>query len=219
MAIKSTGKCQLCGGAFSRQAMSRHLAGCRPPAGGKAGAAAHLFVEPRYNKAYWLHLALPVESTLKTLDAFLREIWLECCGHLSAFTIHGMTYSVAPESDLDFGREERSMNVRAGKVLAPGESFDYEYDYGSTTELVLKVVGMRERGGKRGVELLARNDQPLIPCCECKTGLAAQICIECDSTPEGGWLCAACVETHACDPGMLLPVVNSPRAGVCGYCG
>jgi hypothetical protein len=28
-----------------------------------------------------------------------------------------------------------------------------------------------------------------------------------------------CAAKHECGEEMLLPVLNSPRAGVCGYCG
>ena len=40
------------------------------------------------------------------------------------------------------------------------------------------------------------------------------------SKNEGGrWLCEDCAKTHECGEEMLLPVCNSPRLGVCGYCG
>jgi hypothetical protein len=39
--------------------------------------------------------------------------------------------------------------------------FFYEYDYGSPTALVLKVVALREQGLPKGsVRLLARNEAP-----------------------------------------------------------
>ena len=34
-----------------------------------------------------------------------------------------------------------------------------------------------------------------------------------------GWLCDDYAEGHKCREEMLLPVVNSPRTGVCGYVG
>jgi hypothetical protein len=45
----------------------------------------HLLVEGFYAPRYWLHLEVPSKFTLDALDDFLRAIWLECCGHLSAF--------------------------------------------------------------------------------------------------------------------------------------
>lgn len=42
---------------------------------------------------YWMELAVRADTTLRQLDEFLRGMWLECCGHLSEFTILGMRYS------------------------------------------------------------------------------------------------------------------------------
>jgi hypothetical protein len=111
MAIQSSGECNLCGATFSRQKMTRHLAACQPSAHKSSGTAFHLFVEARYDKAYWLHVALPANAALSTLDRFLRDIWLECCGHMSAFNINGMSYVSAQYDDFDEG--ERTMNVAA----------------------------------------------------------------------------------------------------------
>ena len=56
-------------------------------------------------------------------------------------------------------------------------------------------------------------------CEECGTEkLAIQICTECMWSGHG-WLCQDCAATHKCGSEMLLPAVNSPRAGVCGYSG
>jgi hypothetical protein len=70
--------------------------------------------------------------------------------------------------------------------------------------------------GKKKVEILARNDPPEIKCSHCDN-LAAHICVECDY--DNCWLCDDCAEDHECGEDMLLPVVNSPRTGVCGYVG
>ncbi len=203
--------------------MTRHLAHCGQPAqpspevidlGTKREY--HLVVEGRHSRSYWLHLAVPMDAQLGSLDKFLRKIWLECCGHLSAFSIDGVRYASSPTPDLG----EASMRASLGAVLDVGARFFHEYDYGSTTELVLKMVGLRERmDGKPGVRLLARNSPPEIFCGECGTKkLATEICVECMWTG-GGWLCEECADNHPCDPAMLLPVFNSPRVGVCGYTG
>jgi hypothetical protein len=91
-ASSSHGTCELCKSIFSKVAMARHLVECKQagsaairPGNGQAGHSFHLLTEDRYEKDYWLHLALPMGSPLKKLDSFLRGIWLECCVHLSAF--------------------------------------------------------------------------------------------------------------------------------------
>jgi len=54
--------------------------------------------------------------------------------------------------------DEKSMRVRLDKVLSPGQSCSYEYDYGTTTELKLKVIADREVEAKgKAIEVLARN--------------------------------------------------------------
>ncbi len=207
------GTCNLCGKRFSRASMTRHLNACGSPGAEPLKQSFHLFVEGRYSKAYWMHLAVPVEAPLSRVDAFLRQIWLECCGHLSALTIEGRSYNSAKEPGAS------GMGTRLSSVLRPGLMFTYEYDFGSTTELNLKVVGIRDRGSHRGaVELLARNDAPQIACGECGSQPATQICTTCSCEDEG-WLCESCAVDHECGEEMLLPVVNSPRVGVCAYAG
>jgi hypothetical protein len=94
----------------------------------------------------------------------------------------------------------------------------HEYDFGSTTELTIKVVSEFESTMKTGkVEILARNDPPQIKCSYCDNRATA-ICTEC-IYEDAGWLCDDCAEDHDCGQDMMLPVVNSPRTGVCGYTG
>jgi hypothetical protein len=167
-------------------------------------------VEGKWAKAYWMHLAVPAAAPLSKLDKFLRQIWLECCGHMSAFEIYGIRYSVSPMED------ERGMKVPLGRVVDVGTRFLYEYDFGSTTTLSLKVVGFWDRATpKNNVELLSRNDPPQFNCDMCGTQPATLICTGC----EGKWLCEPCSKAHECGEECLLPVVNSPRTGVCGYSG
>jgi hypothetical protein len=174
-----------------------------------------LFVEGRHAKDYWIHVAVPAEAPLAELDRFLRRIWLECCGHLSAFVIRGNRYVSQPMGE--FG--DKGMGVRLSRLLDVGLKFSYEYDYGSTTELTLKVVARRDHAAARGeVQLLARNAAPQVSCQRCAAQPATEICTECAWSDEG-WLCQACALAHECGTEMCLPVVNSPRVGVCGYTG
>lgn len=221
----SQGKCNLCGSTFSKQAMTKHIQACKKrestsetSTGRGAGKTKifHLVAEGRYLPDYWLHLEVPADAKLKTLDDFLRQIWLECCGHMSAFTIEGQVYSVAPMAEYD----DKSMNIKLDSVLEPGMKFFHEYDFGTTTHLTLKVIseGESELKGK-DIQVLARNEPPPIPCQSCGK-MATQVCTECLWSGEGkGWLCDQCAAEHKCGEDMLLPVVNSPRVGMCGYTG
>ncbi|MGH9941678.1 MAG: IS1096 element passenger TnpR family protein [Pyrinomonadaceae bacterium] len=234
MRIKSTGKCAYCDGVFSRQAMGRHLATCRgkqaelAPAPQRRAATAkvfHLFVEGDGLPEYWMHLEAPARITLKDFDAFLRRTWLECCGHLSAFTIDGRRFNHVQFDDEreDFFRntfvgvpKDRDMNVALADALRAGLRFEHEYDFGSTTALKLKVVAEYESAVKgKSIKVLSRNDPPPISCGSCEQ-FATQICSMCMSEEEG-WLCDECAASHDCEEDYFLPLVNSPRAGVCGY--
>ena len=226
MAQQSTGTCGFCKGSFSKAAMTKHLQSCaqRKAASVSRGSGAkkanvfHLVVEGRYSTAYWLHLEAPGTATLEALDRLLRHTWLECCGHLSQFEIQGQSYiSYTPEDIWDEGG--RSMRVPLAKILGPKMKFHYEYDFGSTTELTLKVVSEQAaEGAGKSIQILARNNPPKITCDVCGGGEAVAVCSECQYS-EGGWLCKKCAKKHKCSQEMILPVVNSPRVGVCGYTG
>src|SRR5690349_11669857 len=94
--ITTKGRCTACGGAYPKASMTRHLADCparqaqqgllhsfaRPNQKIHTGQLFHLEIEGRDDPIYWLHVELPGHSTLVDLDNFLRDLWLECCGHL-----------------------------------------------------------------------------------------------------------------------------------------
>ncbi|HCJ34433.1 MAG TPA: hypothetical protein DHV65_09075, partial [Ktedonobacter sp.] len=169
----SQGICQFCQSVFSKAAMTRHLEKCAQrvdaatPGNQKAAKATrlvHLLVDGRDQPQYWMHLELPAEATLQNLDDFLRRTWLECCGHLSKFELAGVSYASYP--DREFG--DKSMRMQVGGILSPGQQFFHEYDFGTTTELRLKVVAEREGAAKgKSIQVLARNEAPLISCQVC----------------------------------------------------
>jgi hypothetical protein len=223
----SKGTCTFCHEEFSKSIMSRHLESCKLRATQQAEAgshqkakkikAFHLVVEGSRLPMYWMHLDVLAGTTLATLDRFLRDIWLECCGHLSAFTIEGVRYSV-DAAIYEWDTDSKNMQVPLDQVLHPGQTCSYEYDFGSTTELTLKVISEREvLAKKKAIEILARSNLPMVPCDVCGKA-ATNTCTQC-IYEDKGYLCDACAKDHECGREMLLPMVNSPRAGVCGYTG
>jgi len=208
----SKGTCALCKSTFDKSAMTKHLQSCMGKKQIDEEYAEdspsplkffHLLVEGCDLPEYWMHLKVSSHARFEDLDNFLRDIWLECCGHMSAFRI---------------GKGEVRKGKKLEHVLHPGMQLIYEYDFGSTTELTVKVVSEFKSNIKTGeVEILARNDPPQIKCSHCDN-LATRICTEC-IYEDAGWLCDDCAEHHKCSEDMLLPVVNSPRTGVCGYVG
>jgi hypothetical protein len=219
MKTQSAGKCSLCGASFSKRQMLRHLSQCAYPNGKNVAAVTQIRVDaPR--TPFWIDVDIKSNATLRELDDVLRHIWLECCAHLSAFEV-GRTRYVVVMNDGFFGPDpdERSMNARVSASLPPvGNTFSHEYDFGSTTRLRLEVVAHRAAPSRReSVRLLARNDDPIWQCRECQEKATA-ICGYC--VYEGNaFLCKAHIEGHECGEEAILPVVNSPRMGVCGYTG
>ena len=325
----SKGVCNFCKGEIEKAKMTQHLKYCKQRATEIANELEsaqapqkirlfHILVEGRYNPQYWMHLEMVASDTLADLDYFLRDIWLECCGHLSEFTIGGTSYSSEPEDYFSFGDgatdeememeeveegefnadellqtfppeylkllpqnflsefqkfesiddlvfylketlnsipkkgvphsqeewdayreryfqsqvleailemvEDRSLDVSLEKVLKVGQKFSYEYDFGSSTDLTLKVLSEREGAMQNQdededtIEILARNIEPVIVCTVC--GKPAKFVVGGYFDVEENAFCSKkCVKKSGEDVEMLLPVVNSPRVGVCGYTG
>jgi hypothetical protein len=332
--------CRFCGKTYAKGGMIHHLATCQARQDadaqreGEPQKLFHLRVQGRHDPQYWMHIEIPAGQTLGELDDFLRTTWLECCGHLSAFTIAGREYSdddggmmmpFMPGMDINALIEEEfteendpddedldvdamkadmvtmfksmgvgdaaiqgfmddldsieddspgegeeysdddfddmmdkmtgslmkalglsdnpilgalmkmgpgglggagapppgSMATTLDEVLKPGLEFRHEYDFGSTTELDLKVIAERE--GKVDLDdpvtILAQNEPPELTCSTCGKKAAVAICTDCLWSESGGLLCEDCLRTHPCGWEMALPVVNSPRMGVCGYDG
>lgn len=221
---QSRGRCAFCDKSVAKSGMRRHLEVCEARSAiqarsqrSAADPALHITVEGVDDPAYWLHLEIGPNATLEDLDRYLRRLWLECCGHLSAFEIGGTRYSSFPDSE--WGDDEEAMTKRFSRVFQPKQAGGYEYDYGSTTRLQVRVwAEIPKRSGRERIVLLARNEAPTLRCVECGSGSTIQVCTVC-RYETGGWLCAECAPKHECGEDMLLPLVNSPRTGVCGYTG
>lgn len=173
MESKTTkGACTLCGKEYTRSGMSKHLASCltKQPAESLRDDehfSLHLLVMTRSLSDYWLHLQMDERATFKTLDTFLRKLWLECCGHMSQFFV---------------GRQTIGMSGRLATSLRPGDEIDYDYDMGDTTALRIKVLGAYQGlpMTKNRITILARNHPPEIPCDACEKRPAVTICPECN---------------------------------------
>lgn len=216
--VDKMGACLFCEKTFKKSVLKKHCEHCELNPlihnQDKGDAVFYLLVEGYGRPEYFLYLCVNPKGTLHDLDDFLRRIWLECCGHLSCFHINGQNYSESPDDEFD----DESMDIRLSKVCQPGVRFTYEYDFGSTTKLNLKVLSSgRAILGKETIKLLARNDEPAFSCIQCGKP-AVNICSTCiwDGT---GSLCTECGKKHECGADMLLPSVNSPRSGICAYTG
>lgn len=170
----------------------------------------HLRVRDAYQGEYWLDLEMAGSRTLKHLDFYLREIWLECCGHLSQFTTGGWQGSKV------------AMSRKIEQVFAAGIELTHIYDFGTSSETLIKPVGTRigKPTTPRPIALMARNVMPEAQCIKCEHP-AAWLCIECVIEEDvWGVLCDKHAKTHPHENyGELIKLVNSPRLGMCGYVG
>ncbi len=212
--MKSEGLCTYCKKIFSGSAMTKHLQGCsdRKKQIEKNETKGRVYLINARCDPFWIYFEVNADSTLEEIDSFLRNLWLECCGHLSLFIIDTTNYSSSPQK----GDGDKSMDLLLNKILFVGTSFTHEYDFGTTTTLGLKVVAERN-GNVNKTTLVARNNPPDIQCACGK--LAKEICSECILDGEEALLCESCKKDHECDEEMFLPVLNSPRTGMCGYTG
>ena len=117
------------------------------------------------------------------------------------------------------GEIPKDRKVKAG--LAKNMKIDYEYDFGSTTSLQLTVVEEYAIKADKDIVLLSRNEPPEILCETCGKEPAIQICSVCIGYEKNAF-CKKCAKQHAktCNDFSdyaAMPVVNSPRMGVCGY--
>jgi hypothetical protein len=216
MTTNFKGKCYSCGNVYSKRGMTRHIKSCqklkeRLQQGQKEEEMYFMLrVQAKYNKRYFLYLDIKHEAFLAELDQFLRDIWLECCNHLSEFKVDGMRYTFPNEYN-----DGLNAGVRLIDVANEGTVLEYQYDFGSTTALEIEVLQAR-RGKKREhlIEILARNLKPDFKCAIC--GKQASWISWDDFSLS--YYCAECIKEYEGDYGAS-PIANSPRMGVCGYTG
>lgn len=203
----SKGKCRICRKEFSQRGIKKHILSCNKDNGNEK-----VFLIKAEAGPFWVYFEIETKRTLKQLDQFLRDLWMECCGHLSAFTINKQRYSIY-EQELDY--DENSMNVKLKEILKPNLVFNYEYDFGTTTELSLECI--KEKNGNKGINIIARNS-PMEFKCEICGKPAKDVCVQCIWDGKG-FVCKKCSKKHKCVEPYFLPIVNSPRMGMCGFTG
>ena len=217
---QTQGSCRFCSRAMTRGGMARHLETCgerqkeiaRADARKASGEAMlHVQLEDASSGDYWLQLEMAGSAPLRSLDQYLRAIWLECCGHKSQFVVGD-----------PWRGKQISTNARAARVLLRGTPVTHVYDFGTSSYTKIALVGRRSGNPltKHPILLMARNDPPEIRCMDCSQS-AVVLCMECvlDDDREGG-LCESHARGHPHEAyGEALPVVNSPRLGMCGYTG
>lgn len=208
MALRNRpGTCLLCRAVVSKKMALQHGENCLRSSGWPVGLFPSFIirVEDRHDPTYWLIVLARHGALLSDLDCLIRDVWVECCDHLSCFTIGNKTYMNTNEE----------MDIPLADLITAGSLFSYQYDFGSTTELRLKVLGETPVMPPEGqVCLTARNNRPSFPCSIC--GKEAELYVT-DSEEEehGEYCCLGC--TIPLDDVYIQLIENSPRSGVCAY--
>ena len=216
---QTRGACRYCGRELTRGGMGRHLATCGPRLEAiqraneglkEAEPIYHLQVQDAWSGTFWLHIEMPGSVTLRDLDRYLRAIWLECCGHLSRFSIGG------------WGGREFAMDTQMRKAFKGSDELTHIYDFGTSSETLFRLADVRQGAPTTAhpVTLMARNEMPEEVCMACERP-ARWLCIECVYEEEKpGTLCDVHVRNHPHhNYGDPMPILNSPRTGMCGYDG
>ena len=160
-------------GSSQRTGIAKHLQTCKKRVdlcekAEKTEKYFELLLYGAYNKDYWLIIQIKENATLDDLDRFIRDIWVECCGHLSAFEIDGVSYEREPDDDFGWGEPAKSTNHTLKQVLTTGMIFNYEYDFGSTTQIMVKVLDhYSAQKQNEKVVILSRNNPPEFACSIC----------------------------------------------------
>jgi CRISPR/Cas system-associated protein Cas10 (large subunit of type III CRISPR-Cas system) len=207
---KSVGRCLYCDTLFSQTEIGKHLAKHlgemeKASAGKPQSNYCHIEVEAG---EMFLHLLVKGDAPMKIIDGFLRDIWLECCGHLSGF-----------------GHKNFKIKMKdlVEDVFQPKIKIFHDYDFGTTTRVFLNAKKQYQLNLRDKIILLSRNEPLKLMCTVCKKKPAINLCAVC--WYEGpAFYCAACSVKHAetCEDFAdyaEMPVVNSPRMGECGYTG
>ena len=191
---KNEGTCYVCGRVLGKTAMKNHLFKDH-----NIGDEDCIVINAEFpwDKTHWIFFDVPQNKSMSTVDTFLRNIWLECCGHLSEFNNTGMKQKIAD--------------------LPKGFSCTHDYDFGTTTTTKVTIIDEIKRPKQAKPRLLARNLPPVFSCSGCEED-AEIFCEECVWEGKDEFYCEKCYDEHDHDD-VSLPVVNSPRMGACGYGG
>jgi hypothetical protein len=158
---KSEGKCLFCGKTFAKAGINRHLKTHLEQKTVENSKEKSYLVkiesDPRWSSSsYFLSLWVDGKASMENIDGFLRNIWLEYCGHLSVFR--------KPQSRMQ--GDEVPMSRKVDKIFH--KDLKLEYDFDSATALLLIVLEEYSVKADDKIVLLSRNEPLEWLCNSCK---------------------------------------------------
>jgi len=220
---RAKGKCFICEKVYTKMGMTNHLKTCLKKkienlCPEKTEEYFHLSISSVERPDFWLHVGVLTSSRLWEIDDFLREIWFYSEDHLSGFTINDIQYD---STGFDWPDEKvgmfivkkamrKSMDHKISEVLEAGMEFLYEYDFGTTSRVKIKVISRYEDlQNNEPIKLLARNELPKYSCEKC--GKSAEVL--CGEIYDLQWLCKECAKKEELLD-FSIPFKNTPRVGI-----
>eukprot|EP01114_Cavostelium_apophysatum_P013630 TRINITY_DN3341_c0_g1_i1.p1 TRINITY_DN3341_c0_g1~~TRINITY_DN3341_c0_g1_i1.p1 ORF type:complete len:272 (+),score=36.93 TRINITY_DN3341_c0_g1_i1:169-984(+) len=231
--VKKSCVCEFCKETFPETEIRTHLLAEIPKqTQQETGSKTTYFLIKVVGKPCYLYLLVDKKSKFIAVDSLLKDIWLECCGHLSAFSLmdgSGRRRMLEPDE------EDQIMAKPLESELQVGSSFHHIYDFGTSTETDGCV--MQEIELPKPLQcvranhcfLVARNEMKQVNCNVCKNSgkkrKAEWTCYNyrCPSAVGSGnrkkpcGLCDECKDAHGCEDYEIHGIANSPREGMCGY--
>lgn len=207
---QNLGTCLLCNEKVLHRTAKKHVLRCiellQSTRNRSSRKGETFLVKVTAGKHFWLYVDINAHNTLADLDDLLKKTWLEeCCDHLSCFVMSGTQCG------------DNTMSQPVQSLFYDRLSFTYRYDFGNSTILQGEVVAVRPGELQQAPELVAQNTFPSGITCDYCQARPQHICSIC-----GDCFCNHCLDHchNNCEGNdCLLPVVNSPRMGVCGYTG
>lgn len=193
-------ECEYCHKKFGCRIILDHYGDClKNVYKDKSGYLIKLVSHGIREDVYFIYARLGLNCKFKDLDKFLKEVWCECCEHMSEFNLFKNKVGL-------IGEIKKTEKFSKYKV---GDRFEYEYDMGNATTVYLEILDILSGNEEnKEIEILKRNEQPKI------------ICNNCDNESKyydkenDEFVCEKCAQV---EEECRFNVVNSPRTGVCGY--
>ncbi|EFA77942.1 hypothetical protein PPL_08587 [Heterostelium album PN500] len=222
MAKTNKGKCEGCSvtGIIPKEA-AQHCQKCpqiKQKLNVKGGTATEAFVAivfgDRVATEYWMNVLIPCDTPVYEVEEFLKDIWLECCGHMT--TWEGLKNGVGEFKDIYGGNEEPDeKDVAISECVDLGGTVSMDYDMGTTTTVNLMFYEkINVKMDDPGIRVLIRNTINKPNCKECKkpNHPVHYTCDDCDYSK----MCEECGDGEH-EEHSKTTISNSPRSGSCGY--